>query len=178
MSLVTKKKDRIEFSIGQIKFTFYRYFRILREVFLMLHYMLLNETLQQRFNISLPKEAYHHLSGNIELVYVALKDIHVPCGHRKTCPITGTRPYQWLSHGKTDSYCRCYSQGNVYVPEDTIQAQKRMEALESNLADGYDVSRGIVCLRKNNVCIDGQHRCAVLYHLYGGEHRILVAREK
>ena len=100
-----KKKDRFEIYLFGTKITFYRYFRILRETFLMVHYAQLKETLKTKFNVTLPKEGYYHLSGSVELVKLSLKELHVPCGHRKTCPITETPVYKWLESKGKINYC-------------------------------------------------------------------------
>ena len=145
----------------------------------MSHYSLLKETLATKFNIALPKEAYHHLSGDVEVVQVALKDIRVPCGHRKTCAITETIPYKWLAAGKTGVYATSIKEGNVYIFDEQI-AKDRMIRMDKEITEGhgYDPATCVVCLRKNNFLIDGAHRCAALYHKYGGDYKILVVREK
>jgi len=179
-----KQKDRFEIYLFGTKITLYRYFRILREIFLMIHYNQLKETLKTKFNIVLPKEAYHHLSGDVELVKIPLKELRVPCGHRKTCPIPETSVYKFLeSNGKTDYDYRMpnyYSEANVFIPVDKNDTAKRMEELIKSLTENkeYNPAQCAIVVRKNNAIIDGQHRAAVLYYKYGGNHKILVVREK
>lgn len=174
---LTKKKDRFVVSVFGINFTFYRYLRILRETYLILHFRDLNERLNAKFNINIPKEAYHHLSGDVELVEVALKDIKVPCGHRKTCPIEETKCYKSL-FDDPQKIKYPYNEGGIYINSNLNDSVKRIQDLERSLDKGYDPSKCTVVLRKNNVLIDGGHRCSLLYKKYGGEHKILVVREK
>ncbi|MGN0920004.1 MAG: hypothetical protein ACI4OR_04550 [Alphaproteobacteria bacterium] len=177
-----KKKDRFEIYLFGSKIIFYRYFRILREIFLMVHYNQLKETLKTKFNITLPKEAYHHLSGDVELVEVPLKELRIPCGHRKTCTIPETSVYKFLeSKGKMDYDYRLpdyYSEANVFIPAEKKDTLKRMENLVISLAEKYDPSKCAITVRKNNTVIDGQHRAAALYYKYGKEYKILVVRER
>ena len=173
-----KKKDRFEIYLFGTKWIFYRYLRIIREIFLMTHFSQLKETLKTKFNITLPKEAYHHLSGDVELVKIPLKELRVPCGHRKTCSIPETRVYKWLNSDQKEPYFWNYNEANVYIPESQKNSQKRMENLALSLMEKYDPSKCAICVRKNNVMIDGQHRAAVLYYKYGGDHKILVVKEK
>ena len=178
-----KKKDRFELYLFGKKIIFYRYLRILREIFYIVHYQQLKETLEMKFNIRLPKEAYYHLSGNVELVKLPLKELRVPCGHRKICPIPETPVYKFLnSQKKTDYHYRLpdyYSEADVYIPIDARDTEKRMlELVKSLTKNHYNPAKGIIVVRKNNAIIDGQHRAAVLYHKYGGDYQILVAREK
>ena len=175
---IEKQKDRFEIYIFGLKLTFYRYLRMLRETYLMLHYSLLKDTLKTKFDIALPKEAYHHLSGDVELVEIPLKDILVPYGHKRNRSIPETRIYKWLeSNGKSEFKWK-YNEANVYVPESKQKAQKRMEKLAISLFEKYDPSVCAICVRKNNILIDGQHRAAALYHKYGGDYKVLVVREK
>ena len=173
-----KKKDRFEVHILGLRLTFYRYLRMIRETYLMMHYSLLKETLKTKFDIALPKEAYHHLSGDVEIVELPLKDIRIPCGHRKICPIQETKVYKWLISDRDKNYSWNYNEANVYLPESKKKSQKRMENLIVSLAEKYDPSKCVICVRKNNTLIDGQHRAAALYHKYGGDYKVLVVREK
>ena len=166
------------------KIVLYRYLRILREIFLMVHYNQLKETLKTKFNVTLPKEAYHHLSGDVELTKIPLKNLRVPCGHRKICPIPETSVYKFLkSNGKTD-YCYrlpdYYSEANIFIPVDKNDTAKRMTELVKSLSETkkYDPSKGAIVVRKNNTIIDGQHRAAVLYYTYGGDYQVLVVKER
>ena len=180
MTLVSlkKKKDRFILEILGFRLTFYRYLRILREIYLTVHFRDLNDRLNTKFNVNMPKEAYYHLSGDVELVKVALKDIKVPCGHRKTCSLDQTKCYRSLFEdpGKMKY---AYNEGGVYVNAAIDNPAKRIKNLEESLGEnGYDPSKCVVVLRKNNVLIDGAHRCALLYKKYGGDYQILVVREK
>ena len=175
---VGKKKDRFEIYIFGFRLTFYRYLRMIKEIYLMLHYSLLKETLKDKFDIALPKEAYHHISEDVEVLKLPLKDLRVPCGHRKICSIPETKIYKWLNSDRSESYDRYYNEAGVYIPESQKQSRKRMENLVISLAEKYDPSKCVIVVRKNNAIIDGQHRAAVLYHKYGGDHQVLVVREK
>lgn len=181
MTLISlkKKKDRFVLEILGFRLTFYRYLRILREIYLTVHYQDLNDRLKSKFNVNMPKEAYYHLSGDVELVKVALKDIKVPCGHRKTCSIAETAYYQNLisSSGKAGY---SYNEGGIYINNSPTDQIKNTQDLENSLMTkgGYDPSKCIVALKKDNTLIDGKHRCALLYKKYGGDYQILVVREK
>lgn len=175
---VVKKKHCFEIYLFGSKFTLYRWLHMILEIYLLLHYERIKDTLLRKFKISLPKESYYRLSGNVELVQVALKDILVPNGHHKVCSIVETETYKWFAE-KTDNYDRFFVDGCIYFTKDGMLSKERMIALEESLIekDGYDPSKSVVCLRKNNVLIDGLHRCAVLYHKYGGDYKIVVVRE-
>lgn len=179
-----KKKDRFELHLFGTTITFYRYLRILREIFLIVHYNQLKETLKTKFNITLPKEAYHHLSGNVELVKVPLKNLSVPCGHKTVCSIPETGIYKFLtSNGKINYHYRLpnyYSEAGVFIPVDKNDTRKRTAELVKSLTKNgkYDPSKCVIAVRKNNTILDGQHRAAVLYYKYGGDYQVLVVREK
>ena len=140
--------------------------------------MLLRDTLLRKFNIYLPREAYYHLSDSVELVKVKLKDIRMPCGHHKSIPITETSPYKFLVSKNKKKMGSGYGEGKVFVA-DNEGAATRMLQLEKDIRNGagYDPSKCIIVLQKNNLLIDGQHRCAALYYVYGGDYEVLCARE-
>ncbi|MBR6231849.1 MAG: hypothetical protein IKQ99_01970 [Alphaproteobacteria bacterium] len=173
-----KKKDRFELYLFGKKIVFYRYLRMLREIFLMLHYDQLKEALKTNFNITLPKEAYHHLSGDVEVVEVSLKDLKVPCSHRRTCSIPETKVYKWLESDRSGDCDWTYNEAGVYIPESQKQLRKRMENLVVSLAEKYDPSKCVITVRKNNTIIDGQHRAAALYYKRGGNYKVVVVRER
>lgn len=172
-----KKKYCFEFSIGNKRILIYRYLRMLREIYLYNHYILLRDSLREKFNISLPREAYYHFAGNIILVKMKLKDIYMPCGKGKI-PITETKPYKFLATRKAEFIDKGYGEGCVYV-SDSQEAVKRMEKLEQDIrsGEGYNPAKSIICLRRDNAIIDGQHRCAALYYVHGGDYEVLVAKE-
>ena len=144
----------------------------------MIHYNQLKETLKTKFNICLPKEAYHHLSEDVEIIEIPLKDLRVPCGHRKICTIPETSVYKWLISDREQPYFWNYNEANVHIPKSKENSQKQMKNLVISIAKKYDPSVCVIAVRKNNTIIDGQHRAAVLYHKYGGDYKILVVREK
>ena len=172
-----KKKDRFEIHILGARLTFYRYLRMIRETYLMLHYSLLKENLKSKFDIALPKDSYYYLPHKVELVEVALKDIRKLTPNRKKVPITDTEVYKnFFSNGKKPYLC--LNESDIYVSPDVNHSKLNIENLGKTINGGYDISKAIIVLKKDNTLIDGYHRCAALYHKYGGNHKILVAREK
>ena len=145
--------------------------------------MILKESLKNNFNIALPKEAYHHLSGDVELVKIPLRNIRVPYKHRKTCPIYKTDFYKSLRRRNKNIQYRknsLYNEAGIYMHQTTDNSLERMERLQKSLLNegGYNPSKCVIALRKDNTVIDGAHRCAILYQKYGGNYQILVVREK
>ena len=172
-----KKKDRFEIHIFGLKIILYRYLRMIRETYLMLHYSRLQDTLKNRYNIALPKDAYYYLPGHVELVEVALKDIRKLTPRRKKVPIPETEFYKKLILPHKKPYL-CRQEAGVHVPAKLDNSLLKVENLEEKLKTGYDPSRAIIVLKKDNTLIDGYHRCSELYRQYGGNHKILVVREK
>ena len=172
-----KKKDRFEIYIFGLKLTFYRYLRMIRETYLMLHYSLLKDSLKSRYNISLPKDSYYYLPNHVELVEVALKDIRKLTPDRKKVPITETAVYKNFFASEKNPYL-CLNEADIYVSPKIKNSKLKIENLEKTMKNGYDISKAIIVLKKDNTLIDGYHRCAALYHKFGGDHKILVIREK
>ena len=72
-----------------------------------------------------------------------------------------------------------FYEADVYMPIDKDDAAIRMAKLIKSIDENdYDPAKCAITVRKNNIIIDGQHRAAVLYHKYGGNHKVLVVREK
>ena len=69
------------------------------------------------------------------------------------------------------------NESDVYVSKGIKNSKLKIENLEKTMDNGYDISKAAIVLKKDNTLIDGYHRCAALYHKYGGNHKILVVRE-
>lgn len=172
---VNKKKDRFELFIFGKKIIFYRYLRMIRETFLYQHFFVLRDTLRDKFNISLPMEAYYHLSGDVELVKIALKEIKVS-HKRKKIPLSDTPLFKHLSEGK--KYYGDDAEGHIFFTEKEDKYNKFKSLEESLQKYDYDPSKCAIVLRKDNCLIDGYHRSVFMMHKYGENHKVLVVREK
>ena len=172
---ISKKKDRFEFFIFGKKIIFYRYLRIIRETFLYQHFSILKNTLKDKFNISLPMEGYYHLSGDVEIIKIPLKDIKMS-HKRKSINLKDTPLFQYLSEDK--KYYDNYAEGHVFLTEKEDRYQKFKSLKESLEQNQYDPSKCVIVLRKDNCLIDGYHRCVFMLYKYGENNKVLVVREK
>lgn len=172
---IKRKKDRFEFSIFGKKIIFFRYLRMIREIFLYQHFFILKDTLHNKFNISLPMEAYYHMSGDVEIVKIALKDI-MTSHKKKVIPLIETPLLQRLN--QEQKYYGNDAEGHIFL-KDEEECYKKFSSLKESLEKyQYDPSKCVIALRKDNCLIDGYHRCALLYHKYGKDYKVLVVREK
>lgn len=129
--------------------------------------------------IKLPPETVN-LLDDIEIATVLLKDIRRKwCG--KLYTLDEVSPYRYLQTRDKQIYAD-YIQKHIDLgmsPPDADKSPTRFEALEKSIdEDGYDPSKCVIVLDKNNVVIDGQHRSCILYYKYGGNYAVKVVREK
>lgn len=65
------------------------------------------------------------------------------------------------------------------LPADADKTPERFENLEKSMNEkGYDPALCVVVLNKDNVIIDGQHRCCILLYKFGPDYRVTAIREK
>lgn len=172
---IRKKKDRFEVFILGKKIIFYRYLRIIRETFLYQHFFILRDTLRDKFNISLPMESYYHLSGDVEIVKIALKEIKVSY-KKKKIPLIDTPLFKHLSEGK--KYFGNYAEGHVFLTNEEDKYNK-FKSLEDSLNQyNYDPSKCVIVLRNDNCLINGYHRSVFMLYKYGEDHKVLAIRQK
>ncbi|MBO7258165.1 MAG: hypothetical protein J6V11_04415 [Alphaproteobacteria bacterium] len=131
--------------------------------------------MKDKFNISLPMEGYYHLSGDVEIIKIPLKDIKMS-HKRKSINLKDTPLFQYLSEDK--KYYDNYAEGHVFLTEKEDRYQKFKSLKESLEQNQYDPSKCVIVLRKDNCLIDGYHRCVFMLYKYGENHKVLVVREK
>lgn len=129
--------------------------------------------------IKLPPKT-EHLLDDVEITTVLLKDIRRKwCGKIYTLDEVG--PYRYLQTRDKRIYAD-YVQKHIdlgLVPFDADKSPTRFEALEKSIDEhGYDPSKCVIVLDKNNIIVDGQHRSCILYYKYGGNYAVKVIREK
>lgn len=90
-------------------------------------------------------------------------------------------PYKYLQTRDKRIYAD-YIQKHIDLGVSSPDADKsptRFEALEKSIDEnGYDPSKCVIVLDKNNIVVDGQHRSCILYYKYGGNYAVKVIREK
>ncbi len=170
-----KKKDHFKITLFGKEIIFYRYLRMIREIFLWQHFFVLKDTLKNKFNVSLPTEAYYHLSGDVELVKIPLKDIK-SIHKGKLLPLPQTPLFKKLIEDK--KYCEDDAEGHIYLKDDDDKYKKFQSLVDSLEQYEYDPSKCVIALRHDNCLLDGYHRCCLLFHKYGENYKVLVVREK
>ncbi len=156
------------------------YTYMIRKLYQWQHFEKLKSTFEQQ-GIILPPET-ENLFDDAEIATVALKDIRRKW-RGKTYTLDEVSPYKYLQTRDKriyEEYVRKnYREFNGLVPEDIDTSPTRFEALEQSInKNGYDPSKCVIVLDKNNIIIDGQHRSCILYYKYGGDFTIKVVREK
>lgn len=176
-----QKKGKYEKKICIFGFSFkvrnYRY--MMYDIFRKQNTERIRSYLKER-NISLPYDGL--FSGEVEITEVALKDIRREW-KGKIYSLYDLSPYKFLETRDREIY-KHYMQihqpkAKDYPSEEQLDAAiAHILNLEKNIQEnGYDVSKSIICLNENNVLSDGQRRACALLHLYGGDHKVKVARE-
>ena len=179
--LFSVQKSKIEktYCILGFKFRFRNYKYMIREMYARQHQEHLKKQLKLQ-NITLPTDAV--LYGETEIVDVALKDIRRKW-KGKIYSLEDVSPFQYLVKRDKSIYksyiCKHFSAENQPSESDLEKYLISFNELEKSIdSNGYDLSKSIIALNKDNVVIDGQRRACVLLYKYGGDHEIKVIREK
>lgn len=129
--------------------------------------------------IRLPPEAAFLLE-DVEFTTVLLKDIRREW-RGKLYSLDEVSPYKYLQTRDKRIYAD-YIQKHIDLgmsSPDVDKSPTRFEALEKSIDEnGYDPSKCVIVLDKNNIVVDGQHRSCILYYKYGGNYAVKVIREK
>jgi hypothetical protein len=91
---------------------------------------------------------------------------------QKILPIHKTPVYRYLT-GDTEDYKK-YNQYNYYGINNPDRINAILQSIQENKYPYKD--KYVVLTNGQNIIRDGQHRAAVLFHLYGGEHKIKIMR--
>lgn len=173
------RKERIQTTVCcfGIKIRLWNYRRMLREVYKYQKYLFWLDIFDRQ-NIALPPEA-RYLWRDFEVARVALKDIRREW-QGKLYSLDDVSPFKYLQT-RDEAIYAAYVQKHKdcgLAPPDSEWSVKGFENLIASMDEnGYDVSKSIIVLDRNNVLVDGQHRACILYYKYGGDYLIKVVRE-
>ncbi len=172
----TKIYKRIRFF--NIKCTIWKYHYMIREIYRYQNF----QKLSQKFKncgISLPFEA-SVLIDDAEIVHVPLKDLRREWDG-KLYDLTECSQFKYLQT-KDKSIYENYIQKHIdrgILPADADKSTSKFDALIKSMDEtGYDPSKCVIVLRRDNVLLDGQHRACILLDKYGGDYKITAIREK
>lgn len=176
---VQKSKTQKSYNILGIKIRFRNYKYMIRQMYGWQYQERLKNSLKAQ-NIALPEDAV--LFGEAEIVRIALKDIRRKW-KGKIYSLDQVSPFKYLKTRDADVYT---SYIRKHFPSDRQPSENELKEylsafnkLESSINEnGYDLSRSVIVLDKDNAVIDGQRRACVLLYKYGGDHEITVVREK
>jgi len=172
-------KSKKTYRIFGIKFKRRSYTYMIRAIYKWQQYQWLCESLKSR-NIALPPLETISVFDDYEITNVALKDIRRKW-RGKLYSLDEVSPYKYLQTRDKRIYAD-YIQKHIDLGMSSPDADKsptRFEALEQSInKNGYDPSKCVIVLDKNNNIIDGQHRSCILYYKYGGDFTVKVVREK
>ena len=161
-----------------IKITRRNYTYMIRKLYQWQHFEKLKSKFEQQ-GVILPPET-ENLFDDAEIAIVALKDIRRKW-RGKLYSLDEVSPYKYLQTRDKRIYAD-YIQKHIDLGMSSPDADKsptRFEALEQSInKNGYDPSKCVIVLDKNNNIIDGQHRSCILYYKYGGDFTVKVVREK
>lgn len=163
---------QVEICFFGLKLKFWRYLRMLRQIYIYDHYNFIKESLRQS-NINLPAEA-KNLLDQVEVVNIKLKDIKLP-GNQ---PLQNSHIYAYIMGDEKGEYSKKWYHGGarIYDPE---MAMNSYNDLKNDINEsGYDPAKGIIVLDDDNVLIDGQHRCCLLLKKYGEDYTVKAVRPR
>ena len=177
-SIQKRKVEKTYYILG-FKFRFRNYKYMIREMYARQNQEHLKKRLKQR-NINLPADAV--LYGETEIVDVALKDIRRKW-KGKIYSLEEVSPFQYLMKRDKSIYmsyiCKHFSADNQPSEEMLEKYLSDFNSLEESInSNGYDLSKSIIALNRDNIVVDGQRRACVLLYKYGRDHKITVVREK
>ncbi len=173
-----KTKIRKVYRILNKKIVLWNYHYMIREIYRYQNFQRLSRRLADQ-GIRLPADAIG-LIEETEIVKVPLKDIRRKW-NGKLYPLTQCSPFKYLQTRDKGIYAD-YIQKHIdlgALPADADRTPERFENLEKSMNEkGYNPALCIVVLNKDNVIIDGQHRCCILLYKYGGDYKVTAIREK
>ncbi|MBR1946203.1 MAG: hypothetical protein IJ846_07935 [Alphaproteobacteria bacterium] len=176
---VQKSKFQKIYSVLGMKFQVRNYKYMIREMYKWQNHEQLKQRLKMQ-NITLPEDAL--LFGETELVKIALKDIR-RIWKGKIYALRDVSPFKYLEKRDKDIYIsyilKHFSSDNRPSESELEKYLSDFNKLEASINEnGYDLSKSIIALNRNNVVIDGQRRACILLYKYGGDYEITVVRER
>lgn len=110
--------------------------------------------------------------GYYEVVRIKLGDIRRKWFDGKLYKLTECSPYKYLSgdQGAYEQYCKENAELSGF-----IMTKERYDSLIRTITENYD-EKSMPVLNKDNVLLDGQHRCCILLHRFGPDHEISALR--
>lgn len=176
---VQKSKIQKSYNILGIKFRVRNYKYMIRKMYGWQYQERLKNNLKAQ-NIALPEDALFF--DEAELVNIALKDIRREW-NGKIYSLKEVSPFKYLETRDENVYTSYICK---HFPPDSQPSENELKKYLSNFnkleasinENGYDLSRSIIALNKNNIVIDGQRRACILLYKYGGNYEITVIREK
>lgn len=110
--------------------------------------------------------------GRYEVAEVRLGDIRRVWFDLRAYRLDECSPYKYLTGDKDayERYCRENSKRSRFQ-----MSRERFDALRQSMAE-FDGRHLPVVFGNGNIIVDGQHRCCILLHRFGPEHRIKVVR--
>ncbi|MBO4643681.1 MAG: hypothetical protein J5716_03615 [Alphaproteobacteria bacterium] len=151
---------------------------MIREIYRYQNFQKLSEKFKT-VGISLPFEA-SVLIDDAEIVHVPLKVLRREW-NGKLYRLEECSPFKYLQTKDKDVYAN-YIQKHIdlgILPADYDKSTTKFDTLiESMNENGYDPSKCVIILRRDNVLLDGQHRACVLLYKYGGDYTVTAIREK
>mgnify|MGYP000024441675 CR=1 FL=1 len=173
-----KTKIRKTLRILNKKIVFWNYRYMIREIYRYQNFQRLSKNLKNQ-GITLPADAIGLIEES-EIVKVPLKEIRRKW-NGKLLTLADCSPFKYLQTRDKQIYSD-YIQKHIdlgVLPADADKTPERFENLEKSMNEkGYDPALCVVVLNKDNVIIDGQHRCCILLYKFGPDYRVTAIREK
>ncbi len=175
---IHKTKIRKEIHFFNKKWTIWKYNYMIREIYRWQNFQKLSEKFKN-CGISLPFEA-NVIIDDAEIVRISLKELRREWDG-KIYKLEECLPFKYLQTKDKSIYAN-YIQKHIDLgifPADADKSTTRFDALaESIERNGYNPSKCVIVLRRDNVLLDGQHRASILLHKYGGDYKVTAIREK
>ena len=176
---IQKSKHQKTYRFFGMKITIRNHRFMIREMYKWLNHDRIKNLLAKK-GIVLPDDAV--MFGDAELVDVALKDIRREWKGR-LYKLNEVSPFKCLKEQNESIYIdyirKHFAAGEQPSQRELIGYLENFRALQKSLIrNGYDPSKTIIVLDKNNIVIDGQRRACILMYLHGEDHVITVVREK
>ncbi len=148
----------------------------LQDILYKLAYFQARDFFKQHYKITIPAECCG-IGMHFELVKLKLKDIKRMWTDGKMYDLEQCSPYRYLqtrNPGIYQNYLHKLEQASPHNRNWSMDTFNKLENSVSNV--GYDPAISAIAVNRDNVLIDGQHRCALLLKQYGPEYEVFVVR--
>ena len=108
-----------------------------------------------------------------EIMLMKLKDIKRLTYDGRIVPLEECEPYRYLL-GEAQQYSEYCDRNRTETGFE--MSQHRFDSLLESMSEGYDSRYMPVVKGRNNILMDGQHRCCWLLYKYGPEHAVNVLK--